>query len=114
MDQALHDAIAAVIPNCYGTVAPPEAVAPYAVWQRIGGDSSEYLDPADEPQVDKSQVQIRIFCTDVLEPKLKMRALTTALASHEWLVVRPMSGFRDDFDHDMSLFVAERDFEVIG
>lgn len=114
MDQALHDAIAAVIPNCYGTVAPPEAEAPYAVWQRIGGEDSEYLDPADEPQVEKPQVHIRVFCTEVLEPKLKMRALTAALALHEWLVVRPVGGFRDDFDHDMNLFVAERDFEVIG
>lgn len=114
MDIQLHEAIAAVIPNCFGTVAPAHAVAPYAVWQRIGGEDAEYLDPADAPQVSKAQVQIRIFSADVLEPKTKMQELKTALAQHETLIIRPIGSWRDDYDHDMNLFVADQDFEVIG
>lgn len=114
MDIQLHEAIAAVIPSCYGTVAPPEANAPYAVWQRIGGEDAEYLDPADEPQTSKVQVQIRIFSADVLEPKTKMQALTGVLRQHVSLIIRPVGKWRDDYDHDMNLFVADQDFEVIG
>lgn len=114
MDIAIHDAIAAVVPSCYGTVAPPEAVAPYAVWQRFGGEDSEYLDSEDAPQVSKVQIQVRIFSADVLEPKTLMKALTDALRAHEILVFRPIGKWRDDYDHDMNLFVADQDFEVIG
>lgn len=114
MDIELHAAIAAVIPNCYGTVAPPEAVAPYAVWQRIGGPSEEYLDPEDAPRVVRVHVQIRLFGADVLETKAKMLALGAALRTHADLVIRPMGLLRDDYDHDMKLFMADQDFEVIG
>lgn len=114
MDIELHAAIAAVIPNCYATVAEPNAVAPYVVWQRIGGPSKEYLDPEDAPQVVRAHVQIRLFSADVLEPKIKMQALEAALRANADLVIRPMSQLRDDYDHDMSLFVADCDFEVIG
>lgn len=114
MDIAIHDAIAAVVPNCFGTVAESGAVAPYAVWQRIGGEDAEYLDSEDAPQVSKVQIQVRIFSADVLEPKTKMQALTDALRAHETLVFRPIGKWRDDYDHDMNLFVADQDFEVIG
>lgn len=114
MDIELHEAIAAVIPNCYGTVAPANAVAPYAVWQRFGGEDSDYLDPADAPQVSKAHIQVQVFSADVLEPKTKMQALTDALRTHASLVIRPIGKWRDDYDHDMNLFVADQDFEVIG
>lgn len=114
MDIAIHNAIAAVVPNCYGTVAPAGATEPYAVWQRIGGEDAEYLDPADAPQVSKVQVQVKVYSADVLEPKTKMQALTNALRAHETLVIRPIGKWRDDYDHDMNLFVADQDFEVIG
>lgn len=113
MDIAIHSAIAAVVPNCFGTVAESGAVAPYAVWQRIGGEDAEYLDSEDAPQVSKVQIQVRIFSADVLEPKTKMQALTDALRAHETLVFRPIGKWRDDYDHDMNLFVADQDFEVI-
>lgn len=113
MDIELHEAIAAVIPNCYGTVAPPNAVAPYAVWQRFGGDESEYLDPTEVPQVSEVQIQVKIYSVDVLEPKTKMQALKTALAQHETLIIRPIGSWRDDYDHDMNLFVADQDFKVL-
>jgi len=114
MDIAIHKAIAAVVPNCYGTVAPPEAVAPYAVWQRLGGEDTEYLDAEDAPQVSKVQIQVRIFSADVLEPKTLMKALTDAFRSDDALVIRPIGKWRDDYDHDMNLFVADQDYEAIG
>lgn len=114
MDIAIHNAIAAVVPNCFGTVAPSNAVAPYAVWQRFGGEDAEYMDPADVAQVSKVQIQVRIFSADVLEPKTLMQGLTDALRSHDTLVIRPIGKWRDDYDHDMNLFVADQDFEVIG
>lgn len=114
MDIELHEAIVAVIPNCYGTVAPPNAVAPYVVWQRFGGEDSDYLDPTDTAQVSKVQVQVKIYSTDVLEPKTLMNALTDALRAHETLLIRHVGKWRDDYDHDMNLFVADQDFEVIG
>lgn len=111
MDEILHAAIAAVIPNCYGTVAPANASNPYAIWQRIGGDSSEYLDNEDS-QLDSADVQIRIFSTDILEPKRLMPQLVTALRQHPELTIRPLGIFRDDYDHDMSLFSADQDLSV--
>lgn len=114
MDIAIHNAIAAVVPNCYGTVAPAGAAKPYAVWQRIGGEDSEYMDPADAPQVSKVQIQVRVFSADALQPKTLMQTLTNALRAHEALVIRPIGKWRDDYDHDMNLFVADQDFEVIG
>lgn len=62
----------------------------------------------------KVQVQVKIYSADVLEPKTKMQALTNALRAHETLVIRPIGKWRDDYDHDMNLFVADQDFEVIG
>lgn len=114
MDIAIHNAIAAVVPSCFGTVAPPNAAAPYAVWQRIGGEDPEYMDPADAPQVSKVQIQVRVFSADALQPKTLMQTLTNALRAHETLVIRPIGKWRDDYDHDMNLFVADQDFEVIG
>lgn len=114
MDIAIHNAIAAVVPNCFGTVAPPSAATPYAVWQRIGGEDAEYLDPADAPQVSKVQIQVRIFSADALQPKTLMQALTDALRANADMVIRPIGKWRDDYDHDMNLFVADQDFEVIG
>lgn len=111
MDEVLHAAIAAVIPSCYGTVAPANATKPYAIWQRIGGDPSEYLDNED-PQVDQALVQVEIFAAEILEPKGLMNALSTALRQHPDLTIRPNGGLRDDFDHDMQLFSAARDFTV--
>lgn len=111
MDEVLHAAIAAVIPNCYGTVAPANAPKPYVIWQRIGGDPAEYLDNEDS-QVDQALVQVEIFAAEILEPKGLMKALTTALRQHLDLTVRPNGGLRDDFDHDMQLFSAARDFTV--
>lgn len=111
MDEVLHAAIAAVIPNCYGTVAPPNAARPYAIWQRIGGNAAEYLDNED-PQVDEALVQVEIFDSDILAPKALMKTLTTALRAHPDLTVRPDGGLRDDYDHDMQLFSAARDFTV--
>lgn len=111
MDEVLHAAIAAVIPNCYGTVAPSNAAKPYVIWQRMGGDPSEYLDNED-PQVDQALVQVEIFAAEILEPKGMMSALSTALRQHPELTIRPNGGLRDDFDHDMQLFSAARDFTV--
>ncbi|WP_315125312.1 DUF3168 domain-containing protein [Comamonas antarctica] len=111
MDEPLHAAIAAVIPNCYGTVAPANAPEPYVIWQRIGGNAAEYLDNED-PQVDEALVQVEIFDSDILAPKALMKALTTALRGHPDLTVRPDGGLRDDYDHDMQLFSAARDFNV--
>lgn len=114
MDIAIHNAIAAVVPNCYGTVAPAGAAEPYAVWQRIGGEDAEYLDPADAPQVSKVQIQVRVFSADALQPKTLMQALTDALRANTDMAIRPIGKWRDDYDHDMNLFVADQDFEVIG
>ena len=111
MDEALHAAIAAVIPSCYGTVAPANARTPYVIWQRFGGDTSEYLDNEDS-QVDAADVQIRIFSQDVLEPKRLMPQLVSALRQHPELTIRPVGSFRDDFDHDMNLFSADQDLIV--
>lgn len=111
MDEALHAAITAVIPNCYGTVAPANAARPYAIWQRIGGDAPEYLDNED-PQVDNALVQVEIFASDIMTPKDLIKALASALRAHPDLIVRPNGGPRDDFDHDMQLFSAAQDFSV--
>ncbi len=111
MDEALHAAIAAVIPSCYGTVAPANAQTPYVIWQRFGGDTSEYLDNEDS-QVDGADVQIRIFSQDILEPKRLMPQLVSALRQHPELTIRPVGNFRDDFDHDMNLFSADQDLLV--
>lgn len=111
MDEALHAAIAAVIPNCYGTVAPANAQTPYVIWQRFGGEISEYLDN-EESQVDGADVQIRIFSPDILEPKRLMQLLVSALRAHRDLVVRPIGNFSDDYDHDMDLYTADQDIRV--
>lgn len=111
MDEALHAAITAVIPNCFGTVAPAKAKTPYVIWQRIGGETSEYLDNEDS-QVDGADVQIRIFSQDILEPKRLMPLLVSALRKYPDLTIRPVGNFRDDFDHDMNLFSADQDFTV--
>jgi len=111
MDEALHEAIAAVIPNCFGTVAPANAQTPYVIWQRIGGETSEYLDNEDS-QVDGADVQIRIFSPEILEPKRLMQQLVSALRAHLDLIVRPIGNFRDDYDHDMDLYSADQDIRV--
>ncbi|GGH62154.1 hypothetical protein GCM10010975_26560 [Comamonas phosphati] len=111
MDEILHAAIAAVIPHCYGTVAPADAPTPYAIWQRFGGESSEYLDNED-PQVQTAMVQVKIYSQNILEPKTLMPQLVAALRQHPDLVIRPNGGFRDDYDHDMGLFCADQDFDV--
>lgn len=111
MDEALHAAIAAVIPNCYGTVAPANALTPYVIWQRFGGDGSEYLGNED-PQVETAQVQVQIFGAEIMEPKTLMPQLISALRLHPDLMIRPSGRWRDDYDHDMSVFVADQDFEV--
>ena len=111
MGEALHEAIAAVIPSCYRTVAPANAPTPYVIWQRIGGDTSEYLDNEDS-QVDAADVQIRIFSPDILEPKRLMPLLVSALRQHPELTIRPVGNFRDDVDHDMNLFSADQDLLV--
>ena len=111
MDEALHEAIAAVIPSCYRTVAPANAATPYVIWQRIGGDASEYLDN-EESQVDSADVQIRIFSPDIRDPERLMQQLVRALRQHPDLTIRPVGNFRDDFDHDMELFSADQDLVV--
>lgn len=111
MDEALHAAIEAVIPNCYGTVAPANAPTPYVIWQRFGGSSSEYLDNEDS-QADAALVQVRIFSPDIMEPKRLMPQLVSALRQHPDLTIRPSGGLRDDYDHDMCLFSADQDFDV--
>lgn len=111
MDEALHEAIAAVIPSCYRTVAPVNAPTPYVIWQRIGGDTSEYLDNEDS-QVDTADVQIRIFSPDIRDPERLMQQLVSTLRQHPDLTIRPVGNFRDDFDHDMNLYVADLDFEI--
>ena len=111
MNEALHEAIAAVIPSCYRTVAPANAPTPYVIWQRIGGETSEYLDNEDS-QVDGADVQIRIFSPDIRDPERLMPLLGSALRQHPDLTIRPVGNYRDDFDHDMNLFVADQDFEV--
>lgn len=111
MDEALHAAIAAVIPSCYGTVAPANAQAPYVIWQRFGGEGSEYLDNEDS-QVETAQVQVQIFSLDIMEPKTLMSQLISTLRQHPDLTIRPSGCWRDDYDHDMSVFVADQDFEV--
>ena len=112
MDETLHAAIAAVIPNCYGTIAPATAQTPYVIWQRIGGEDGEYLDN-EEPQVKRAVVQIEVFSADALAPKTLMNALATALRASDDPIIRPMGGMRDDYHHDMELFSASRDFEVV-
>ena len=111
MDEALHAAIAAVIPNCFGTVAPANAQTPYVIWQRFAGETSEYLDNEDS-QVDGADVQIRIFSQDILEPKRLMPQLVSALRQHPDLTIRPVGNFRDDFEHDMNLFSADQDLLI--
>lgn len=111
MDEVLHAAIAAVIANCYGTVAPANAPVPYVIWQRFGGEGSEYLDNEDS-QVETAQVQIKIYSPDILVPKALMPQLISALRQHPEMTIRPSGGFRDDFDHDMNLFCADQDIEV--
>ncbi|UUC92463.1 DUF3168 domain-containing protein [Comamonas sp. C11] len=111
MDEVLHEAIAAVIPNCFGTVAPANAPTPYVIWQRFGGNSSEYLDNEDA-QVETALVQVRIFSTDIQDPKRLMPQLVSALRSHPELVIRPSGGMRDDYDHDMGLFSGDQDLDV--
>lgn len=111
MDEVLQAAIAAVIPNCYGTVAPANAPTPYVIWQRYGGDSAEYLDN-EAPQVETAEVQFRIYSLDILEPKRLMPQLVSALRQHPDLTIRPVGNFRDDYDHDMALFYADQDLRV--
>lgn len=111
MDEYLHEAIAAVIPKCYGTVAPADAPTPYVIWQRFGGDGREYLGNEDS-QLETAQVQLQIFSPDIMEPKKLMPVLISALRQHPDLTIRPTGRWRDDYDHDMCLFVADQDFEV--
>ncbi|MDN5537396.1 hypothetical protein [Comamonas sp.] len=115
MDEALHTAIAVVIPNCYGTVAPANAPTPYVIWQRFGGEGREYLDNEDS-QVEtvqvQIQVQVQIFSTGIMAPKTLMPLLISALRQHPDSMIRPSGRWRDDCDHDMCLFVADQDIEV--
>lgn len=111
MDEALHAAIAAVIPNCYGTVAPANAPTPYVIWQRFGGSGSEYLGNEDS-QVETAQVQVQVFGADIREPKTLMPQLISTLRQHPDLTIRPSGRWREDYDHEMNHFVADQDFEV--
>ncbi|RMX06714.1 DUF3168 domain-containing protein [Corticibacter populi] len=111
MDQILHDAIAAVIPATFATVAPPNSPLPYAIWQRIGGDPGEYLDN-EPPQVEHALVQVTVFGLDTASIKLLVHQLTAALREHDYLIVSPDGGFRDDYDSDMELFSAAQDYNV--
>lgn len=111
MDAILEEAIKAVIPSCHCPVAPPDADLPYVIWQRFGGESSDYLDNED-PQLEVAEVQLRIFSDDVLEPKRLMPLLIRALRAHPDLVIRPIGNFRDDYDHDMDLYSADQDIRV--
>lgn len=113
MDEALHTAIAVVIPNCYGTAAPVNAPTPYVIWQRFGGEGREYLGNEDsQVETVQIQVQVQIFSTGIMAPKTLMPLLISALRQHPDSTIRPSGRWCDDYDHDMCLFVADQDIEV--
>lgn len=111
MDNALHTAIAEIVPECYAITAPQTRGSLYAIWWRIGGEPGNYLDQ-EPPQVDHALVQIDVWGEDAMQVKTSMQQLKGALRDDDRMIITPVGNWRETYDPDMQLFCASHDFDV--
>jgi hypothetical protein len=60
--------------------APNGVAMPYAVWQDIGGEPSNYI--ADRPDMDRYTLQVDVYATSVAEARYISHALRDAIEPH--------------------------------
>lgn len=112
MDEILHAAISEHVNECYAiTATAPPTGDLYAIWWRIGGDPSIYLDN-ENPQVDHAIVQVDVWGNDALRVKHAMQTIKVALHNNNELCIHPVGNWRENYDAEMQLFCASQDFSV--
>jgi len=111
MEVALYQALAAICPRTFPTVAPASTVRPYVTYQQIGGQATNYLDDT-QPNLRNAYMQVNVWANDPLEAITMMQQIEAELRSDQNFIARPQGAFRSDYDHDMEVYGASQDFDI--
>lgn len=108
LEEKLTAALRTVCPRVFRSVAPVGTEQPYITYQRIGGQSVNFLD-STMPDKRNAVMQVNVWGGDpdalIQQVELTLRAATDLQAS-------PQGESRDADEPDMELFGASQDFDI--
>jgi len=99
------------ITAAYPVVADSDAIAPYAVSQRVGGLPMGFLGD-DLPSLKNGRFQVAIWAQTALEAEQLSVLAENVLVSDEELQIEALGQPVDDYDEETHLYGSRQDFSI--
>jgi len=108
LEEKLTAALRMVVPRVFRGTAPVGTEQPYITYQRIGGESDEYLDNALSPKRN-AWMQVNVWGGD---PDLLIQQVEVMLRASTDMQASPQGEPRDADEPDMDLVGISQDFDI--
>ena len=111
MEADLVNLLKTVCPRVFPDVAPSGTVAPFIVWQCLGGESLRFVDNT-APDKRNTYMQISAYSTTRLESLNLIRAAEEALCASPAFVAKPQGEPIATYEDDTALYGAIQRFSI--
>jgi hypothetical protein len=111
LNTAMRALLESIGPCAFPDEAPAGTATPYAVWQRIGGRTTNYVDDA-VPGTGNAFVQVTWWASTRTEADALMERTEAAMITATAFTARPMSARSAAPSDDENLRGAMQDFDI--
>lgn len=111
MEGDLNTLLKTICPRTFPDVAPSGTVAPFIVWQGLGGESLRFVDNT-APDKRNTYLQVSVYSTTRLESLNLIRAAEEALCASPAFVAKPQGEPIATYEDDTTLYGAIQRFSI--
>mgnify|MGYP001417896995 CR=1 FL=1 len=111
MESDLNTLLKTICPRTFPDVAPSGTVAPFIVWQGLGGESLRFVDNT-APDKRNTYLQVSVYSTTRLESLNLIRAAEEALCASPAFVAKPQGEPIATYEDDTTLYGAIQRFSI--
>ena len=111
MESDLNTLLKTICPRTFPDVAPSGTVAPFIVWQGLGGESLRFVDNT-APDKRNTYLQVSVYSTTRLESLNLIRAAEEALCASPAFVAKPQGEPIATYEDDTALYGAIQRFSI--
>lgn len=111
MESDLQTLLAGICPRTFPDVAPSGTVAPWVVWQGLGGESLRFVDNTAGDRRN-TLMQISVYSKTRLQALQLIRQIEDAITASLPLIATPLGEPASDYESDTLLYSSKQRYSI--
>lgn len=111
LEESLTALLRTICPRTFRGFARTNTELPYCTYQRIGGQSVDFLDNTI-PSKRNADIQVNVWSSSQAEADALIGQMEAAMRASSAFQARAVAESSDDFDADMERYCARQDFTI--